>query len=77
LREFQDQKADIILKYDGDEARSLKTFGELPESVQVRCGLASHRGGFEQCRRAEGDLMTGCGWTRITHAWCGVVVRIV
>ena len=35
LREFQDQKADIILKYDGDEARSLKTFGEVPDSVQV------------------------------------------
>jgi len=35
LREFQDQKADIILKYDGDEARSLKTFGELPDSVQI------------------------------------------
>merc|ERR1711935_620592 len=35
LREFQDQKADIILKYDGDEARSLKTYGELPDSVQI------------------------------------------
>merc|ERR1712087_442050 len=35
LREFQDQKADIILKYDGDEARSLKTYGELPETVQI------------------------------------------
>lgn len=44
LREFQDQKADIILKYDGDEARSLKTFGELPDSVQVQRVLAS-RGG--------------------------------
>mmetsp|Transcript_21944 Transcript_21944/g.36258 ORF Transcript_21944/g.36258 Transcript_21944/m.36258 type:complete len:144 (+) Transcript_21944:157-588(+) len=38
LREFQDQKADIILKYDGDEARCLKSFGELPESVQINAG---------------------------------------
>ena len=38
LREFQDQKADIILKYDGDEARSLKTYGELPETVQINAG---------------------------------------
>ena len=28
----QDQKADIIQKYDGDEARSLKTYGELPDT---------------------------------------------
>lgn len=38
LRDFQDQKADIILKYDGDEARSLKSYGELPESVQINAG---------------------------------------
>mmetsp|Transcript_43829 Transcript_43829/g.93287 ORF Transcript_43829/g.93287 Transcript_43829/m.93287 type:complete len:145 (-) Transcript_43829:304-738(-) len=38
LREFQDQKADIILKYDGDEARSLKSYGELPETVQINAG---------------------------------------
>jgi len=38
LREFQDQKADIILKYDGDEARSLKSYGELPENVQINAG---------------------------------------
>jgi len=38
LREFQDQKADIILKYDGDEARSLKAYGELPETVQINAG---------------------------------------
>ena len=34
----QDQKADIILKYDGDEARSLKTYGELPDTVQINAG---------------------------------------
>ena len=31
-------QADIILKYDGDEARSLKTYGELPDTVQINAG---------------------------------------
>merc|ERR1711918_282522 len=43
LREFQDQKADIILKYDGDEARSLKTYGELPDTVQIKQALRCSR----------------------------------
>lgn len=28
---FKDNKADVILKYNADEARSLKAYGELPE----------------------------------------------
>ena len=35
LRDFQDEKADVILKYLADEARSLKAYGELPESIRV------------------------------------------
>merc|ERR1719478_2050589 len=35
LRDFQDEKADIILKYNADEARNLKTYGELPEGVKI------------------------------------------
>ncbi|RKP36224.1 nucleic acid-binding protein, partial [Dimargaris cristalligena] len=35
LRDFQDDKADIILKYNADEARNLKTYGELPESAKI------------------------------------------
>ncbi|PRD35261.1 UNVERIFIED_CONTAM: Eukaryotic translation initiation factor 1A, X-chromosomal [Trichonephila clavipes] len=31
LRDFQDSKADVILKYNPDEARNLKAYGELPE----------------------------------------------
>jgi translation initiation factor 1A len=34
LREFQDNKADIIWKYTPDEARSLKAYGELPANVR-------------------------------------------
>jgi translation initiation factor 1A len=35
LRDFQDEKADIILKYSADEARNLKGYGELPDSVKI------------------------------------------
>lgn len=32
LRDYQDTKADVILRYNPDEARSLKAYGELPEN---------------------------------------------
>ena len=32
LRDFQDDKADIIMKYTADEARKLKAYGEIPEN---------------------------------------------
>lgn len=32
LRDYQDAKADVILKYSADEARNLKTYGEFPET---------------------------------------------
>mmetsp|Transcript_16143 Transcript_16143/g.31020 ORF Transcript_16143/g.31020 Transcript_16143/m.31020 type:complete len:140 (+) Transcript_16143:90-509(+) len=35
LREYQDEKADVIQKFMADEARSLKAYGELPESIRV------------------------------------------
>ena len=35
LRDYQDQKADVIMKYNSDEARRLKNMGHLPESVNV------------------------------------------
>eukprot|EP00697_Spironema_sp_BW2_P015972 gnl/Spiro4/7041_TR3655_c0_g1_i1.p1 gnl/Spiro4/7041_TR3655_c0_g1~~gnl/Spiro4/7041_TR3655_c0_g1_i1.p1 ORF type:complete len:139 (+),score=22.06 gnl/Spiro4/7041_TR3655_c0_g1_i1:65-481(+) len=35
LRDFQDAKADVILKYTSDEARSLKAFGELPDNARI------------------------------------------
>lgn len=33
---FQDNKADVILKYNLDEARSLKAYGELPDHGELR-----------------------------------------
>jgi translation initiation factor 1A len=35
LREFQDEKVDIIHKYSADEARNLKQYGELPETANI------------------------------------------
>merc|ERR1712226_372365 len=35
LRDYQDAKADVILKYSADEARNLKSYGEFPENVKI------------------------------------------
>lgn len=34
-REFQDDKADIVLRYNADEARLLKKKGALPASIKI------------------------------------------
>ena len=38
LRDYQDEKADVIYKYNGDEARALKAQGELPENIKINEG---------------------------------------
>nr|ABV22075.1 eIF-1A [Amphidinium carterae] len=35
LRDFQDEKGDIIVKYTAEEARNLKNYGELPDGVKI------------------------------------------
>merc|ERR1719309_1283640 len=35
LRDYQDNKADVILKYTNDEARNLKAYGELPDTTKI------------------------------------------
>lgn len=35
LREYQDDKCDVIQKYSSDEARSLKSYGELPADAKI------------------------------------------
>ncbi|CEM37379.1 unnamed protein product [Vitrella brassicaformis CCMP3155] len=35
LRDYQDEKGDVILKYTPDEARNLKTYGEIPENAKI------------------------------------------
>lgn len=34
-RDFQDEKGDVILRYDADEARQLKALGQLPENIKI------------------------------------------
>lgn len=35
LREFQDDKCDVMGKYTPDESRRLKAYGELPETAKI------------------------------------------
>lgn len=35
LRDYQDSKADVMLKYTPDEARNLKIYGELPDTAKI------------------------------------------
>merc|ERR1712000_686958 len=43
LRDYQDEKGDVILKYSADEARSLKAYGELPENaMRLEPGFRLH-----------------------------------
>jgi len=35
LRDFQDEKADVILKYTPDEARKLQSLGEIPNTTKI------------------------------------------
>ncbi|XP_065860266.1 eukaryotic translation initiation factor 1A-like [Euphorbia lathyris] len=39
LRDYQDDKADVILKYMPDEARLLKAYNELPDNIRLNEGL--------------------------------------
>lgn len=38
LREFGDDKADVILKYYDEEAKELKELGEIPEHIKINEG---------------------------------------
>ena len=35
LRDFQDDKCDILLKYTTEEVRNVKSYGELPEGTSL------------------------------------------
>ncbi|XP_047960290.1 eukaryotic translation initiation factor 1A-like [Salvia hispanica] len=52
LRDYQDDKADVILKYMPDEARLLKAYGELPENTRLNEGIAA---GLDEEEDGPGD----------------------
>lgn len=35
LRDFQDDKSDVVLKYTEEEARQLKSMGEIPDNTKI------------------------------------------
>merc|ERR1719510_2803791 len=47
LRDYQDAKADVILKYSSDEARNLKSYGEFPETVKINETVTFGEDGIE------------------------------
>jgi len=48
LREYQDHKADVILKYNPDEARNLKAYGELPDTAKINEGAVDADGADDE-----------------------------
>jgi translation initiation factor 1A len=40
LRDYQDDKADVIHKYSAEEAKNLKIYGELPSDMQLSIDIA-------------------------------------
>ncbi|KAK4117504.1 nucleic acid-binding protein [Canariomyces notabilis] len=71
LREYQDEKGDVILKYSADEARSLKAYGELPDTAKINetdtfgpgedgdCGFE-----FDEDRDSESDTGGNAGGSK-------------
>lgn len=61
LRDYQDEKGDVILKYAPDEARQLKALGQLPESVVINdtADGEDEEGGFEFDDESEGGSEAG------------------
>lgn len=47
LRDYQDDKADIILKYSAEEARNLIKYGEIPDTTTINEGAAEGEEGEE------------------------------
>ena len=45
LRDYQDSKCDVILKYNADEARQLKAYGEIPDTAKLDADQGGDDGG--------------------------------
>ena len=63
LRDYQDEKADIILKYTPDEARLLKSYGELPENLKIN--ETENMGEEEEGADVEFDIEEAREWRRL------------
>ncbi|CAF3385428.1 unnamed protein product, partial [Rotaria socialis] len=47
LRDYQDDKADVLMKYLSDEARELKRIREIPDNVNITETSTNNHGGVE------------------------------
>ncbi|TPX32833.1 hypothetical protein SmJEL517_g04163 [Synchytrium microbalum] len=56
LRDFQDSKADVILKYTADEARMLKSYGEIPDNIKINETAIGMEEGDEEDDGVEFDI---------------------
>ncbi|KAK5640658.1 hypothetical protein RI129_011469 [Pyrocoelia pectoralis] len=59
LRDYQDAKADVILKYTPDEARNLKTYGEFPETVRINDTVTFVEDGLDEDIEFGDDISSG------------------
>lgn len=56
LRDFGEDKGDVILKYYDEEAKELKELGEIPEHIKINEGefdLDGEDGGFEEAKEED------------------------
>ncbi|CAA2934964.1 eukaryotic translation initiation factor 1A-like isoform X3 [Olea europaea var. sylvestris] len=57
LRDYQDKKADVILRYFAYEARLLKAYGELPNSIRINEGIAGELPDSTMINEDNGDYI--------------------
>merc|ERR1712063_174082 len=61
LRDYQDEKADIIHRYSLDEARTLKSLGELPAKARIDVDTTDYGEADELDERDEGAAQSYLG----------------
>jgi len=55
LRDYQDCKADVIQKYNPDEARRLKTQGHIPDNINIEDGAINEEDAMINFRNENDD----------------------
>lgn len=75
LRDFQDSKADVILKYTPDEARNLKTYGEFPESVRINETVTFVEDGFDEDIEFGDEISSEEEEDDVDNIWDSVVTK--
>ena len=55
LREFGDEKADVIHKYYPEEAYELQDMKEIPENIAINAGIPDEEEGMEYGGEVDGE----------------------